>query len=321
MLACTAALGQPTATDNPTTGTLPRRTGTRFHDTFRDDPSRAAPDVIHVEAGTFLMGSNPTDPGFRATEVLHEVEVGAFSIGATEVTNAQFCEFLNERGNQLDDGIRWILTDRTETCLIYEDSGRFLPIAGAADRPVVTVSWNGARAYCRWLSEKTGASYRLPTEAEWERAARAGTSTTWPWGAEFNPSRLRWKGSPGPPGTVAVATTPPNPWGIHDMLGNTWEWVLDCFEDGYYSISPRKDPVHFDDDCWTPGIRGGSFRDGPEWCRPGFRVNLWWWGEFDGVGFRILREEGAPRFPVTGKPKRLKPKKQGPVTGDQGSGG
>lgn len=300
------------ASAQETSGTLALKTGTELRDPFRDASGKFAPTLIHVEAGSFTMGSRPTEPGFRPQEVLHEVETSAYSIGKFEITNAEFCEFLNDKGNQFDDGIRWVLTDRTASCLIMESAPRvFRPVRGAENRPVVTVSWNAARAYCDWLTAKTGRTYRLPTEAEWERAARAGTKTIWPWGDEFDGAKMRWAGSETEQHTVDVGSFPPNPWGLHDTLGNGWEWVLDCFQDDFYSISPTRDPVLYNDDCWTPSIRGGSFRDGPEYCRPGYRINLWWWGEFDGVTFRVLREETgrtiAPRRPQPTRPVKPAP--------------
>lgn len=288
------------------------RTGDAVRDAFTDGSGRHAPALVFIEAQSFSMGSRPDAPGYRPNDFRHPVSLSAFAIGATEVTCAEFCEFLNEEGNRLDDGIPWILVERPDSCPVVEVDGAFVPREGYADRPVTTVSWNAARAYCRWLSAKTGRQYRLPTEAEWECAARAGTQTVWSWGDEFDPSRLQWSGSAIFPGeTAPVGTYPPNAWGLHDMEGNVWEWVLDCVEDGFYHYSPEDNPLLFDDDCWTPGIRGGSFADGMDFCRPGYRVNTWWWGEYPGVGFRVARmPDDAPVDPRT-RPRR----RRGTTTG------
>lgn len=289
-----ALLSPLTAADTVTSGTMSM--GQRFHDPFLDNPMTTGPEMVHISAQRFVMGSSLDAPGFKADERRHPVELSPYSIGVFEVTNAEYCEFLNERGNQVDGGIRWLLTDRTATCLIREEQRRFVPVEDAAERPVVAVSWNGANAFCDWLTIKTGARYRLPTEAEWECAARAGTSTIWPWGDRFDGTRLQWRESPVPGTTVPVGSYPPNPWGLHDMFGNVWEFVADCVEEDFYSRSPTKDPVLYVAKCRTPGIRGGSFADGPEYCRPGHRINTWWWGEYEGIGFRVAREETPSRW-------------------------
>lgn len=259
-------------------------------DPFADGSGRVGPAMVVVPARSFVMGSSPTDPGFRPEEARHPVEVSAFAIARTETTNADFCEFLNEEGNRIDLGIPWLLVEREETCLIRRDGDFFVPVEGAERRPVVAVSWAGANAYCRWLSARTARTYRLPTEAEWECAARAGTATAWYWGDEWRGDMLQWRESPSR-STAPVGSWPPNPWGLHDMYGNVWEWVADCTRDDFYAVSPSRDPVLYDPRCWTPGIRGGSWDDGPEYCRSGYRVNTWWWGEYAGVGFRVAREE------------------------------
>jgi len=259
-------------------------------DRFLDRSERRGPELVHVPARAFVMGSAPTDPGYRAEESRHRVELSAYSIARFETTNADYCEFLNEEGNRVELGIRWILTDRTDTCLIREEAGFFEPVEGAERRPVVAVSWAGANAYCRWLSARTGRTYRLPTEAEWECAARAGTATAWYWGDAWRGDMVQWRESPSR-STAPVGSHPANPWGLHDVYGNVWEWVSDCTRDDFYAVSPARDPVLYEAQCWTPGIRGGSWDDGPEYCRSGHRVNTWWWGEYAGVGFRVAREE------------------------------
>jgi formylglycine-generating enzyme required for sulfatase activity len=119
---------------------------------------------------------------------------------------------------------------------------------------------------------------------------RAGATTFWDWGNEFAPDRLNWRGHSADPAATPVGAFPPNAWGLYDMVGNVWQWVLDAFDPSFYLYSPLKDPVLFEDDCWTPGIRGGSFRDSLEFCRPGYRVNIWWWGDYDSIGFRVASE-------------------------------
>ena len=261
-------------------------TAGEHRDRFQGGDPRVAPAVIAVPALTFSMGSGPNDPAFQATQVRHVVELSAYALGAREVTNAEFCEFLNDAGNESGDGHYFALVDRPRLTTIRHEGSCFVPGEGTEGRPVVAVSWQGARAYCRWLSRKTGKRYDLPTAAQWEAAARAGTTTTFPWGDADDASRQQcgFLASSAPAGSH-----PPNRWGFYDMTGNVWEWVIDCFESDFYFFSPRRDPLLADDECPFPEIRGGSFRDDGGFCRPGYRANVPGNAPFDNVGFRVMR--------------------------------
>src|ERR1051326_184446 len=261
-----------------------------FADPFTRNPARHGPVMVAIAANAFIMGSDPSEFGYSPDEPRHRVELSAFAIGKYEVTNAEFCEFLNEEGNQVTDKIPWVLVGRSVHCRIEKLSKTYRSIHGYAAHPVVTVSWAGARAYCRWLSRHTGKNYHLPTEAQWENVARAGSTTFWDWGNEFAPERVNWRGHSSQAATLPGGSFPANAWGVHDMIGNVWEWVLDAFDPLFYTFSPLKDPVLFDDDCWAPGVRGGCFRDSIEFCRPGYRANVWWWGDYDSIGFRVARD-------------------------------
>lgn len=260
------------------------KTGAAFRDGYRDGSGRGGPEMVVIEETTFTMGSSPGAPGYNIIEVPHRVTLSAYAIGKYEVTNREFCRFLDEMGNRSPDNLPYVLMDSVESSVLCREGDTFRPAPGGEDLPVVRVSWRGALAYTEWLSRKTGFYYTLPTEAQWENAARAGAKTIWPWGDAFQPEKLNTTSRPLP-----VGQYPPNAYGIHDMLGNVWEWVLDCFELDFYFYAPSRDPVLLDRECLAPGIRGGSFRDGPGMCRPGFRVNLWWRGNYDGVGFRVVR--------------------------------
>ena len=259
-----------------------------FADRFLDDSGRTAPRVIAVPALAFTMGSAPDDPGYRTGAAQHVVRVGSYAIGESEITTAEFCEFLNERGNAMSLGIRWALTE-SRASLIRQRDGHFAPIEGAGDRPVVAISWQAAREYCRWLSEETGHAYDLPTAAEWEAAARAGTRTTWWWGGEDDPVRYRSHEDLRLDASTPVRSYPANPWGLYDTAGNVWEWTLDCHESDFYRFAPSEDPVNLDEACLTPEVRGGSFKSGGDFAAPGYRASVWWWGEYDEIGFRIAR--------------------------------
>lgn len=258
------------------------------------DGSGSAPAVIALPAMTFTMGSQPREPGYHMLQVAHRVTLSAFAIGRSEVTNAEYCAFLNDPATRAFD-VRWLLmVELPNLCPITEVDGRWVPRAGTEQQPVVTVTWYGARMYCRWLSAKTGEAYELPTAAQWEAAARAGSTTALPWGdrpdARFARTRLS-----DATGLADAGSYPPNAWGLHEMVGNAWEWVLDCFELDFYHFSPSRDPLLFDERCNAPEIRGGSWADDAAQARPAFRTNYPWNGITDRIGFRVARtmEKGS----------------------------
>ncbi len=267
--------------------------GAPFADRFLDGSGRVGPSMVPIAEGRFVMGSRPTEFGYSPREVRHDVELSAYAIGRFEVTNAEFCAFLNAEGNQRERDVPWLDDEDVEEPRIRREGPggrRFVPVDGYERHPVVTVTWLGARAYARWLSKMTGRRYRLPTEAQWECAARAGAETAWPWGEEFDASRVNWRRANDPPRAMPVGSYAANAWGVHDMIGNVWEWVLDDFDPHFYLYSPLRDPVSFERETWTPGIRGGGFRDSIELCRPGVRANYFWRGDRDSIGFRVSRE-------------------------------
>lgn len=261
-----------------------------FSDPFLDGSARRGPDLRAFGETSCVIGSRPDEPGFHPMQVPHRVTLSPFAIGAYEVTNAEIAEFLRDEGNPETEGVPAVLAPPAGVARVCLDGGTVSPEPGAERLPAVSVSWPGARAFCRWLSEKTGRRYDLPTAAQWECAARAGTATTWPWGdddeAGRHPTRGATRGGTEP---FPVGSFPPNAWGLYDMTGNVWEWVLDCFELDFYFHSPERDPVALDGACLAPEIRGGSFRDRGDFCRPGYRANTWWYGGYDALGFRVAR--------------------------------
>lgn len=255
-----------------------------LRDPFIDGGGHGPPVVALPEIAT-MVGSMPSDPGFSPEAIPRRVELSAFAIGELEITNGQYCEFLNDAGNDAGGGKVFAVVGRAPS-LIRREGERFVPLRGAAQRPVVAVSWQGARAYCRWLSARTGQRYDLPTAAQWEAAARAGSAAAWPWGDRDEPARHRCRREEA---SVAVGSHPPNAWGLYDMTGNVWEWVLDCHEPDFPAYAPLRDPLQLDDDCATPEIRGGSFKLDGAFCRPGFRANYLDAAASDEIGFRVAR--------------------------------
>jgi formylglycine-generating enzyme required for sulfatase activity len=189
--------------------------------------------MVSVPAGEFEMGS---ESGDSDESPVHSVYLDAFWIDQTEVTNAMFAAFLNEQGNQSEGGTTWLDADIADA-LIEQSGGQWAPKDGFGDHPVVEVTWYGVRAYCQW------AGRRLPTEAEWEKAARGEDSRTYPWGEYFDCQKGNFddeiildiyvvpggEGCDGYEHTAPVGSFPDgaSPYGALDMAGNTWEWVAD----------------------------------------------------------------------------------------------
>jgi len=223
------------------------------------------PEFVNVPAGNFKMGDNFNEGNFTLDELpVHTVTLGLYYIGKYEVTNTQFAAFLNDRGAHSGSGNIWYdITDRDARISL---SGSTYNVDNIfEDHPVVEVTWYGATEYAVWLSEKTGENYRLPTEAEWEKAARGdatanstlGHQRRYPWGDSIDGSYANYLKN-NPPG---YSETSPvgfyngsiygnfqtndnsSPYGAYDMAGNVWEWVSDWYSDSYYSISPNVSPL------------------------------------------------------------------------------
>lgn len=190
--------------------------------------------MVYVPRGTFEMGSAA---GHSDEKPEHTVVLDEFWIDKYEVTNAQFAAFLNDRGNQSEGGTDW-LDINDSNCLIQQSRGGFEPKSGSADHPVIQVSWYGAAAYCEWVGG------RLPTEAEWEYAARGPQGHTYPWGNDMPTCELA-QFSECPGDTIPVGNLPDGAsWvGAMDMSGNVWEWVADWYDSEYYEYSPVSNPT------------------------------------------------------------------------------
>ena len=196
-----------------------------------------------------------------------------FYLGATEVTRGQFRRFVDEAGYQTEaekdgkGGYGWNEEKKT-----FEQDPRYTwQNAGfeqTDEHPVVNVSWNDAVAFAAWLSRKEGRTYRLPTEAEWEYACRAGTTTRYSSGDD--PEGLAAVGNVGGKGTAPVGRYNPNAWGLFDMHGNVWEWCSDGYAADYYKRSPVDDPQGAEGAA-DRVARGGGWSDGPRFARSACR--------------------------------------------------
>ncbi|SEG68951.1 SUMF1/EgtB/PvdO family nonheme iron enzyme [Marinobacterium lutimaris] len=244
---------------------------------FRDewDGGGFAPEMVVIPKGRFQMG-DLHGQGDDNEYPVHEVVLStSFAFSRHEVTFAEYDQFASATGRRLPDDEGW----------------------GRGEQPVVNVSWHDASAYANWLAEVTGQPYRLPSEAEWEYVARAGTETIYWWGDELSPGMAvcdgcgtQWDATqPSPVGSTAA-----NPWGIHDMNGNVDEWVADCYLPRY-SETPRNGSAQKTSGCDQRIMRGGSWFDIPRVIRSASRYrhppntsrNSW--------GFRVALD--LPAFP------------------------
>ncbi|HEY9489199.1 MAG TPA: SUMF1/EgtB/PvdO family nonheme iron enzyme [Chryseosolibacter sp.] len=265
--------------------------------------------MVPVPAGGFLMGSPANEKGRQADEgPQKKVQVGGFWMGEKEVTFAEWDAFFKNMEVPQTKDISVDAVSRPTAQYIDLTWGM-----GRDDRqPTNSMSQQAALMYCKWLYEKTGIFYRLPTEAEWEYACRAGAQTATPFGN--NPKALADYGyfNENSDGKFQkTASLKPNAWGLYDMLGNLSEWTLDQYSaDTYAKLSPNaKDPLVPPGSKYPKVVRGGSYLDPAEELRCANRIfseaawnkrdpqipkSKWWLTDGMFVGFRVVRPEKAP---------------------------
>ncbi|WP_295392451.1 formylglycine-generating enzyme family protein [uncultured Thiodictyon sp.] len=230
-----------------------------FRDRLKDGSE--GPEMVRLPAGRFLMGASERDTtAFADERPQHEVRIAhPFAIGRFPVTFEDYDRFViatrpppaAKRGlmGRLFGG------EEHEPRELPGDEGW-----GRGRRPVINVSWHDAVAYCVWLSEQTGRTYRLPSEADWEYASRAGTATRWSFGDDENAlgDHAWYKDNSGGK-THPIGEKRPNPWGLHDIHGNIWEWMQDCWHDNY--AGAPVDDSEWHDNCLSADrvVRGGSW--------------------------------------------------------------
>jgi formylglycine-generating enzyme required for sulfatase activity len=260
--------------------------------------------LVYVPEGPFLMGSADNDADADEDEQpQHRVNLDAFWIDQTEVTNAMFAGFLNSQGNQTEGGATWLDAD-DEQVLIELVGGEWLATSGYDNHPVVVITWYGAVAYCQW------AGRRLPTEAEWEKAARGPDGSIYPWGDEFDSSLANvddetryddYKVTCGPRGCDGFERSAPvgsfpdgvSLYGALDMAGNIWEWVADLFSEEYYDQSPVNNPIGPSSGD-ARSFRGGSWINTAKFIRSTNRGNDSPDLSANGLGFRCAWSKVAP---------------------------
>ena len=245
-----------------------------------------------IPAGSFRMG-DISGGGQSDEKPVHRVSVKAFLLGKTEVTVGQFRAFINDSGYKTE-------AEQSRGCRTYEKGSwdwrlgknwRNPGFRQSAEEPVVCVSWNDAQRYIEWLSKKTGAQYRLPSEAEWEHAARAGSDTKYSWGNSIGRNKAncdgcgsRWDDSK----TAPVASFATNGFGLYDMHGNVWEWTQDCWN-GSYRGAPSDGSAWLKGDCEKRVLRGGSWYSNLYYLRSASRGWSTSVSRYSNDGFRLAR--------------------------------
>ena len=245
------------------------------------------PEMACIPEGWFWMGC---ETGRDDEKPVHRVWVNAFALAVTQVTNGEYACFLAAAKLGMEnapgrDTWRFTIQEK-ERKPLWNDANFNHP-----KMPVVAVSWHEAAAYCDWLSLASGKHYRLPTEAEWERAARGGAeSLLYPWG-NAAPETLpdyarRWKTGPEP-----VALYAPNAYGLYNMGDNVHEWCADWYDDGYYRQSPERNPQGPKSGN-RRASRGGSWRHHIKVSRTAARSSIPPEFQYADYGFRVARSGG-----------------------------
>lgn len=280
-------------------------TVTRSGAAFRDCGD--CPEMVALPPGEFRMGAEGGEEGrpegpVRTVRIAHR-----FALGRHEVTQAEFARFVEATGRaapggcQVWDGTQWQFPAGAD----WDDSGYGRP--PLPDEPVACVSWEDARDYAAWLAGVTGQPYRLPSEAEWEYAARAGTATRFPWadaadapcvagnvydrsGAAAN--GFDWDSFDCDDGFARVAPVgrfAANAYGLHDLLGNLWEWTADCYVPGYAG-APVDGRPFAREGCERHAVRGGSWITRPGRQHVTFRGRDPPQARYSFFGFRVARD-------------------------------
>jgi len=238
-----------------------------FCDRLKDNTF--GPEMVWIFAGQFRMGDIQNN-GYKDEKPVHKVSIKSFAIGRYEITFAEYDKFAKVTGRKKPSDNGW----------------------GRGNHPVINIYWRDATAYAKWLSQQTGKNYRLPTEAQWEYAARAGTKTEYWWGNSVGKNQANCDGCGSQwndKSTVPVGSFAANAFGLYDTVGNVGEWVADSWHPNYKG-APSSDQV------WKWGgnnnlrvIRGGAWFNDPGTVRTAFRYGYSSGSRLNYVGFRISR--------------------------------
>ncbi len=262
--------------------------------------------MVPIPAGNFLMGSGNSDSGHAPDESPQKkITISAFWMGAKEVTRDEFDVFYKDEAISQND-----------VDAVTRPSQQYIDLTWGMGKeggyPVNSMSQYAALMYCRWLYSKTGIFYRLPTEAEWEYACKAGSNTAYFFGSDSkNLEEYGWfdKNSGGKFHQTGLKK--PNPWGLYDMLGNVTEWTLDYYDEKSLEklSDSAADPVNTNSKVYPKVLKGGGYdsdagllrsaariKSDPQWNRrdPQIPRSKWWLTDAPSVGFRIVRPLKQP---------------------------
>ena len=239
------------------------------------------PETLFIEGGSFMMVNNE--------EAIHEVNVPDFHLGKYPIVINQYMAFVEETQSNMPE---WI--EESSTFNIYTGTDDYYkkiePALALKNCPIIGVSWLNAQAYCKWLSEKTGHSYRLPSEAEWEYAARGGKyNQGFSYAGSNKLKEVAWYNANSHNEPKPVGMKIPNELGLYDMSGNVFEWCEDHWHDSYNG-APKDGGTWIDDkENERRVVRGGSWDDINDYCRVSYRIRGSRNYRYIDVGFRIAR--------------------------------
>ena len=274
--------------------------------------------MIPVPGGEYEIGSPDAEPGRKPDEgPRHKVKVSPYWIGKFEVTWNEYELFMYPDDEKklraefpTEDYVNQVSDAVTRPSKPYTEMSFGM---GRDGYPAICMTQHSANKYCHWLSSKTGHFYRLPTEAEWELACRAGTTTAYSFGDDAAKlAEYAWFEENGDFKYQKVGKKKPNPWGLHDMHGNVWEWCLDEYADNYTKVFEKAgltDPWYKATVAYPHAVRGGSYDDPPDRLRsaarrgsdrtwkmrdPQLPKSIWWHSDAPWVGFRLVRPMTVP---------------------------
>jgi formylglycine-generating enzyme required for sulfatase activity len=282
-------------------------------------------EMLPIPGGTFRMGSPETEAGRSDDEgPQHEVAIDPFWMGKCEVSWAEYDQWSQKLDMKIEGGLHKPTIPGTDG--ISRPTPPYTDMTfgmGHEGCPAICMTQHAAITYCEWLTAVTGDYYRLPTEAEWEYACRAGTSTAYSFGddaAELD--EYAWHDGNSDGGYAKVGAKRPNPWGLHDMHGNVSEWTLDQYAADTYARAQNglaRNPLVVATKEYPHAARGGSWRDAPALLRSAARTasepswkeqdpqipkSIWYHTDADFVGFRVVRPLIDPRAKKTPEPGR-----------------
>lgn len=253
-------------------------------------------NMVPIAAGTFLMGD--------AKSAQKQIELSAFWIGEKEVTHDEFLVFFNDE----------TVTRNSEVDAVTRPTSQYIDLSWGMGKqggfPFNSMSQKTAVMYCRWLYQKTGTFYRLPTEAEWEYACRAGTTTAYFFGEDSTAiGEYAWYEGNSENKYHKTGTKKPNSWGLYDMLGNVAEWTLDQYNENYITQAAEKDPMTEPTSKYPKTLKGGGFNNNAlmstcaaryksdaSWNKrdPQIPKSKWWLTDAAAVGFRVVSPLAQP---------------------------